>query len=166
MCNASCFLLQCSSSPQDASATVPHGEIQDRLHHLFTLHALQWAKSLWNQASFVINSLDKFIKHLRKVLDNPASKCFSQQTALLSSSRQAVCYRLQIFCSFACMLLARLITAYRQGLKPSHQLHLATYNDIMGLEKFIQLSIHVSHRLKSCSPLQGPWSWNKISTPT
>lgn len=37
-----------------------------------------------------------------------------------------------------------LLTTYCQGLKPKLQLHLSAYDDVIGLEKFIQLSIRVT----------------------
>ncbi len=45
-----------------------------------------------------------------------------------------------------------LITVYRQGLDPKLRLHLAAYDDTLGLERFIQLSIRCSNRMQSCSP--------------
>lgn len=39
------------------------------------------------------------------------------------------------------------MATYRQGLEPSLQLHLAAFDDTMGLECFIQLSIRVTNRL-------------------
>ncbi len=44
-----------------------------------------------------------------------------------------------------------LLTAFRQGLNSRLRLHLATYDDTYGLEKFIQLAIRCSNRLQSCS---------------
>lgn len=38
-----------------------------------------------------------------------------------------------------------LLTTYCQGLKPKLRLHLSAYDDVIGLEKFIQLSIRVTH---------------------
>ncbi|KAK3561622.1 hypothetical protein QTP86_010757 [Hemibagrus guttatus] len=43
-----------------------------------------------------------------------------------------------------------LITTYRQGLDPRIQLHLAAYEDSIGLEKFIQLSIRVATCMQLC----------------
>ncbi|KAK3570544.1 hypothetical protein QTP86_022080 [Hemibagrus guttatus] len=43
-----------------------------------------------------------------------------------------------------------LITTYRQGLDPHVWLHLATYKDSIGLEKFIQLSIRFATRMQLC----------------
>ncbi|KAK3542798.1 hypothetical protein QTP70_002998 [Hemibagrus guttatus] len=43
-----------------------------------------------------------------------------------------------------------LITTYRQGLNPRIQLHLAAYEDSIGLEKFIQLSIRVASHMQLC----------------
>ncbi len=43
-----------------------------------------------------------------------------------------------------------LLTIYRQGLKPKLRLHLATYDDAIGVEQFIQLSIRCANRMQSC----------------
>ncbi len=43
-----------------------------------------------------------------------------------------------------------LLTTYRLGLEPQLCLQLAAYDDICGLEKFIQLSVHCSDRMQSC----------------
>ncbi len=43
-----------------------------------------------------------------------------------------------------------LLTTYRQGLEPRLRLHLAAYDDTIGLERFIQLSIRVANGMHSC----------------
>ncbi|KAK3524341.1 hypothetical protein QTP70_028052 [Hemibagrus guttatus] len=43
-----------------------------------------------------------------------------------------------------------LLAAYHQGLNPQVRLHLAAYEDAIGLERLIQLSIHVAARMQSC----------------
>ncbi|KAK3560466.1 hypothetical protein QTP86_009626 [Hemibagrus guttatus] len=43
-----------------------------------------------------------------------------------------------------------LLAAYRQGLNPQVRLHLAAYEDVIGLERLIQLSIRVAARMQSC----------------
>lgn len=43
-----------------------------------------------------------------------------------------------------------LLTTYRQGLKPKLRLHLDAYDDAMGLEKFVQLSIRVARCVQGC----------------
>ncbi|ROK23455.1 hypothetical protein DPX16_16499 [Anabarilius grahami] len=43
-----------------------------------------------------------------------------------------------------------LLTTYRQGLEPNLWLHLVAHDDGIGLEKFIQLSIRVAHRVQGC----------------
>ncbi|KAK3545144.1 hypothetical protein QTP70_001463 [Hemibagrus guttatus] len=42
-----------------------------------------------------------------------------------------------------------LLAAYRQGLNPQVRLHLAAYEEAIGLERLIQLSIHVAARMQS-----------------
>ncbi len=64
-----------------------------------------------------------------------------------------------------------LITVYRQGLDPKLRLHLAAYDDTLGLERFIQLSIRCSNRMQSCSPdfpaaiVTPPYRRPEISSP-
>ncbi|KAK3559058.1 hypothetical protein QTP86_001105 [Hemibagrus guttatus] len=54
-----------------------------------------------------------------------------------------------------------LLTAYHQGLDPQVRLHLAAYEDAIGLERLIQLSIRVATRMHSCvSEHQGQSSLN------
>ncbi|KAK3557169.1 hypothetical protein QTP70_024703 [Hemibagrus guttatus] len=43
-----------------------------------------------------------------------------------------------------------LLAAYRQGLDPQVRLHLAAYEDAIGLERLIQLSIRVATHMQSC----------------
>ncbi|KAK3537159.1 hypothetical protein QTP70_002654 [Hemibagrus guttatus] len=43
-----------------------------------------------------------------------------------------------------------LLAAYRQGLNPQVRLHIAAYEDAMGLERLIQLSIRVAACMQSC----------------
>ncbi|KAK3506565.1 hypothetical protein QTP70_009903 [Hemibagrus guttatus] len=43
-----------------------------------------------------------------------------------------------------------LLAAYRQGLDPQVRLHLTAYEDAIGLERLIQLSIRVATRMQSC----------------
>ncbi len=43
-----------------------------------------------------------------------------------------------------------LLTTYHQGLEARLRLHLSAYDDTMGLERFIQLSIRVASHMHSC----------------
>ncbi len=58
-----------------------------------------------------------------------------------------------------------LITTYRQGLNPALRLHLAIYDDVMGVEKFIQQSIRVSRRVQNCYPDRHQSSYAFLSRP-
>lgn len=40
---------------------------------LLSGHALQWAKTIWDQAGTVTNTLDAFITHFKEVFDQKAS---------------------------------------------------------------------------------------------
>ncbi|ROL52393.1 Retrotransposon-derived protein PEG10 [Anabarilius grahami] len=83
--------------------------------------ALKWADSIWSQHGAITQSYSSFTSHFREVFGKPIS----------DSS-------------------AALITTYRQGLEPRVRLHLAAYEDNIGLEKFIQLSIRCATRMQAC----------------
>lgn len=43
-----------------------------------------------------------------------------------------------------------MITTYRQGLNPCLRLQHVSYDDTIGIERFIQLSIRMAHHMQSC----------------
>lgn len=47
-----------------------------------------------------------------------------------------------------------ILTTYCQRLKPKLRLHLSAYDYAIGLEKFIQLSIRVTHLVQGCMEQQ------------
>ncbi|ROI62448.1 Retrotransposon-derived protein PEG10 [Anabarilius grahami] len=83
--------------------------------------ALKWADSIWSQHGAITQSYSSFTSHFREVFGKP----------ITDSS-------------------AALITSYRQGLEPRVRLHLAAYEDNIGLEKFIQLFICCATRMQAC----------------
>lgn len=93
--------------------------------------ALQLAERIWHQDSPVTR------EYLENLWEIPVlvSNCIicNKEIALLSGSNEHL-----------------LLTTYRQGLKPKLRLHLDAYDDAMGLEKFIQLSIIVACRVQGC----------------
>ncbi|KAK3510954.1 hypothetical protein QTP70_027807, partial [Hemibagrus guttatus] len=131
-CNG--FLLQCLL----ALEMQPHLYPDDRAKVAFIISrldrkALRWAEPIWNQNNPIVTSLPSFIEHFKEVFGTPAwDSSFRTLAAASGWNEQA------------------LITAYRQGLDPRIRLHLAAYEDSIGLEKFIQLSIRFATRMQLC----------------
>ncbi|ROL52385.1 Retrotransposon-derived protein PEG10 [Anabarilius grahami] len=118
------FLLQCSLVLE----MQPHLYPDDRCKVAFIIsqlngRALQWAETIWSQDGPVTQSLTSFITHFKEFRTLSAASGWNEQS---------------------------LITTYRQGLDPRVWLHLTAYEDTIGLERFIQLSIRVATRMQSC----------------
>ncbi|ROL51268.1 NLR family CARD domain-containing protein 3 [Anabarilius grahami] len=116
--------------------------------------ALRWAETLWSQKNAITQSLSSFIAHFKEVFGKPAwdSSIGEQLYNLKQGSMTVNEYALQ----FRTLAAASgwneqaLLTTYRQGLDPRVRLHLAAYEDSIGLERFIQLSICFTTRMQSC----------------
>ncbi len=116
--------------------------------------ALQWAETIWAQAGTVTQYLNSFVTHLREVFGTPAgdSSAGEQLYHLQQGNMSIHDYALK----FRTLAAASgwdespLLTTYRQGLETRLRLHLAAYDDTIGLERFIQLSIRVANRMHSC----------------
>ncbi|KAK3513640.1 hypothetical protein QTP70_028827 [Hemibagrus guttatus] len=135
-CNG--FLLQCLLTLEMQSHLYP----DDRAKIAFIISrldgkALCWAEPLWSQNNPMMSSLSAFTKHFREVFRKP--EWDSSLGERLCRLKQASGWNEQA-----------LITTYRQGLDPRVRLHLAAYEDSMGLEKFIQLSIRFATRMQLC----------------
>ncbi|KAK3528035.1 hypothetical protein QTP86_015842, partial [Hemibagrus guttatus] len=140
-CNG--FLLQCSLFLD----MQPHLYPAERSKVAFIITQLRgqallwaeslWAESLWSQNSPVTQSYSGFVEHFKEFRTLAAKSDWNEQA---------------------------LLTAYRQGLDPQVRLHLAAYEDAIGLERLIQLSIRVATRMQSCvDEPQGrssPNTWN------
>ncbi|KAK3543168.1 hypothetical protein QTP70_012273 [Hemibagrus guttatus] len=121
-CNG--FLLQCSLALEMQPQLYP----DDKAKVAFIISrlegkALRWAEPLWTQHHPAVTSLSSFLEHFREFRTLASASGWNEQA---------------------------LITTYRQGLNPSIRLHLAAYEDSIGLEKFIQLSIRVATRMQLC----------------
>ncbi|MGL5841048.1 MAG: retropepsin-like aspartic protease, partial [Aeromonas hydrophila] len=116
--------------------------------------ALRWAEPLWTQHHPAVTSLSSFLEHFREVFGTPAGD--SSIGERLCRLRQGALTVSDFALQFRTLAAASgwneqaLITTYRQGLNPSIRLHLAAYEDSIGLEKFIQLSIRVATRMQLC----------------
>ncbi|KAK3545249.1 hypothetical protein QTP70_002372 [Hemibagrus guttatus] len=152
-CNG--FLLQCSL----ALEMQPHSYPDDRAKVAFIVShlggkALRWAKPLWTQNHPIMSSLPRFIEHFKEVFGQPEwdSSLGERLCRLKQGSMSVSEYALQ----FRTLAAASgwneqaLITTYRQGLNPRVRLHLAAYEDSIGLERFIQLSIRFATRMQLC----------------
>ncbi|KAK3572866.1 hypothetical protein QTP86_009049, partial [Hemibagrus guttatus] len=152
-CNG--FLLQCSLVLE----MQPHLYPDDRAKVAFIIShldgkALCWAEPLWTQNHPAVSSLSSFLEHFREVFGMPAgdSSIGERLCTLRQGSMTVSDYALQ----FRTLAAASgwneqaLITTYRQGLDPCIRLHLAAYEDSIGLEKFIQFSIRFATRMQVC----------------
>ncbi|KAK3551982.1 hypothetical protein QTP70_031637 [Hemibagrus guttatus] len=152
-CNG--FLLQCSLVLE----MQPHLYPDNRAKVAFIISrldgkALHWAEPLWTQNHPTVTSLSSFLEHFREVFGTPAgdSSIGERLCTLRQGSMMVSDYALQ----FRTLAAASgwneqaLITTYRQGLDPRIRLHLAAYEDSIGLEKFIQLSIRFATHMQLC----------------
>ncbi|KAK3531089.1 hypothetical protein QTP70_010364 [Hemibagrus guttatus] len=152
-CNG--FLLQCSLALEMQPQLYP----DDRAKVAFIISrlegkALRWAEPLWTQHHPAVTSLSSFLEHFREVFGTPAGD--SSIGERLCQLRQGSLTVSDFALQFRTLAAASgwneqvLITTYRQGLNPRIRLHLAAYEDSIGLEKFIQLSIRVATRMQLC----------------
>ncbi|KAK3567320.1 hypothetical protein QTP86_019098 [Hemibagrus guttatus] len=152
-CNG--FLLQCSLVLE----MQPHLYPTERSKVAFIItqlsgKALLWAESLWSQNHPAAQSYSGFIEHFKEVFGKPSwDSSIGEELCKLKQDKMTVSeYALQ-FRTLAAKSgwnEQALLAAYRQGLDPQVRLHLAVYKDAMGLERLIQLSIHVATRMQSC----------------
>ncbi|XP_044044042.1 uncharacterized protein LOC122872197 [Siniperca chuatsi] len=152
-CNG--FILQCSLVLEMQSSLYP----TERSKVAFVIsqlqgRALQWAESIWSQDGSVTQSLMSFLEHFREVFGRPAgdSSAGEKLYQLKQGQRSIQDYALE----FRTLAAASgwneqsLITTFHQGLEPRVRLHLAAYEDTIGLERFIQLAIWVATRMQTC----------------
>ncbi|KAK3561109.1 hypothetical protein QTP86_028317, partial [Hemibagrus guttatus] len=152
-CNG--FILQCSLVLE----MQPHLYPTERSKVVFVIsqlcgRALLWAESLWSQNSPVTQSYAGFVDHFREVFGKPSwDSSVGEELCRLQQGKLTVPeYTLQFWTLAAKSGWNKqaLLTAYRQGLNPQVRLHLAAYEDAIGLERLIQLSIRVAARMQSC----------------
>ncbi|KAK3545820.1 hypothetical protein QTP70_015261, partial [Hemibagrus guttatus] len=152
-CNG--FILQCSLVLE----MQPHLYPTERSKVAFIIsqlcgQALLWAESLWSQNSPVTQSYDGFVDHFKEVFGKPSwDSSVGEELCRLQQGKLTVPeYALQ-FRTLAAKSgwnEQALLAAYCQGLNPQVRLHLAAYEDTIGLEWLIQLSICVAARMQSC----------------
>ncbi|XP_067230540.1 rhomboid-related protein 3 isoform X1 [Chanodichthys erythropterus] len=149
------FLLQCEMVLE----MQPHLYPTDTAKIAFIISqlqgkALQWADSLWTQNGSVVKSYTAFVTHFREVFGKPlADSSTGEKLYNLKQGNKTVNdYALQFrtLAATSGWNEQALITTFRQGLEPNVRLHLAAYEDSIGLERFIQLAIRVGSRMQSC----------------
>ncbi|KAK3508516.1 hypothetical protein QTP70_031804, partial [Hemibagrus guttatus] len=152
-CNG--FLLQCSL----ALEMQPHSYPDDRAKVAFIVShlggkALRWAEPLWIQNHPIMSSLPRFIEHFKEVFGQPErDSSLGERLCRLKQGSMSVSEYALPFRTLAAASgwnEQALITTYRQGLDPRVRLHLAAYEDSIGLERFIQLSIRFATRMQLC----------------
>ncbi|KAK3535066.1 hypothetical protein QTP70_003030 [Hemibagrus guttatus] len=152
-CNG--FLLQCSL----ALEMQPHLYANDRAKVAFIIShldgkALRWAEPIWTQNNPIVTSLPNFVEHFKEVFGKPAwdsligERLCRLKQGVMSISDYALQFR--TLAAASGWKEQALITTYHQGLDPRIRLHLAAYEDSIGLEKFIQLSIRFTTRMQLC----------------
>ncbi len=116
--------------------------------------ALQWAETIWAQAGTVTQSLSSFVNHLREVFGTPdGDSSAGEQLYHLQQGNTLIhdyALRFQTLAAASGWDESPLLTTYRQGPEPRLRLHLAAFDDTIGLERFIQLSIRVASLMRSC----------------
>ncbi|KAK3544517.1 hypothetical protein QTP86_014096 [Hemibagrus guttatus] len=130
-CNG--FLLQCSL----ALEMQPHLYPDDRAKVAFIISpldgkALRWAEPLWTQNNSIVSSLSSFTEHFKEVFGKP-----EWDSLLIPNPRRG-------------QWLERTGPDHHVSSYPRMRLHLAAYEDSIGLEKFIQLSIRFATRMQLC----------------
>ncbi len=152
-CNG--FLLQCSLTFE----MQPHLFPTERAKIAFIISllqgkALQWAETIWGQAGTVTHSLSGFTNHLRDVFGvSVGDSTAGEQLYHLQQGNMPIheyALRFRTLAAASGWDESPLLTTYRQGLEARLRLHLAAFDDTMGLERFMQLSIRVASRMHSC----------------
>ncbi|ROL50357.1 Retrotransposon-derived protein PEG10 [Anabarilius grahami] len=175
-CNG--FLLQCSLTLEMQPHLFPteYSKVAFLISQL-SGKALQWDDSIWSQNNPMIQTYSGFVNHFKKVFGKPSwdsaigEKLYNLKQGKMSVNKYALQFR--TLANRSGWNEQALLTTYRQGLDPRVRLHLAAYEDTIGLERFIQLSIRFATRMQSClEEHQGPSQLNtflcrpdSISTP-
>ena len=112
--------------------------------------ALKWAETVWRQDGPAMASYDAFIHHFREVFDLPDGDT-SVQVRLLRLCQGTMSFheytqRFRMLATESGWNKPALITVFRQGIEPALRLHLAGYDNTVGLEQFILLAIRVANR--------------------
>ncbi len=149
------FLLQCSLYFE----MQPQQFVSDRAKIAFIMsllsgRALQWAESIWNSRSPAVRSLNTFVDHFREVFGSSTSaisvhdELFRLRQAGMSIHDYTV--RFRTLAAASGWNETALLAAYRCGLDPLICQQMAIYDDMVGLESFLQKALHISQHLTAC----------------
>ncbi|KAK3520635.1 hypothetical protein QTP70_029419 [Hemibagrus guttatus] len=152
-CNG--FLLQCSVVLE----MQPHMFPTERSKVAFVItqlsgKALLWAESIWSQNHPAVQSYSSFDDHFKEVFRKPSwdssigEELYNLKQGKMSVNEYALQFR--TLAAKSGWNEQSLLTSYRQGLDPQVWLHLAAYEDSIGLERFIQLSVCFATHMQSC----------------
>jgi len=151
-CNG--FILKCSLVLEMQSQLYP----DDCSKVVFIIsqlngRALQWAETIWSQHGPVTQSLTNFLTHFKEVFGRPAGDSSGEQLYQWKHGSMSVndyALKFRTLAAASGWNEQALLTTYHQGLDPRVRLHLAAFEDSIGLERFIQLSIRFATRMQSC----------------
>ncbi|KAF7707178.1 hypothetical protein HF521_018396, partial [Silurus meridionalis] len=121
---------------------------------LLTGRALAWARALWSAASPALTTYAAFTRHFTEVFSTaPGDTSTADQLLNIHQGRDSVLgysLRFRTLAASAGWNEKALLAVYRKGLNQELRLAMATYDDSLGLEAFIQRSIRVSQHLAAC----------------
>ncbi|KAI5100865.1 nephrocystin-4-like, partial [Silurus meridionalis] len=121
---------------------------------LLTRRALAWARALWSAASPALTSYAAFTSHFTEVFSTaPGDTSTADQLLNLHQGTDSVSsysLRFRTLAASAGWDEKALLAVYRRGLNQELRLAMATYDDSLWLEAFIQRSIRVSQHLAAC----------------
>ncbi|KAK3545111.1 hypothetical protein QTP70_000789 [Hemibagrus guttatus] len=153
--NCNGFLLQCSLVLEMQLHMYPTE--RSKVPFIITQlrnKALLWAESLWSQNHPAAQSYSGFINHFKEVFVKPSwDSSIGEELCNLKQGKLSINeYALQ-FRTLAAKSgwnEQALLASYRQGLEPQVRLHLTAYEDTIGLQRLIKLSIRVATHMQSC----------------
>uniref|UniRef100_A0A9J8DBS4 Retrotransposon gag domain-containing protein n=1 Tax=Cyprinus carpio carpio TaxID=630221 RepID=A0A9J8DBS4_CYPCA len=142
------FLLQCSLyfEMQVHAFPTEHTKIA-YLISLLSGPALQWAQSIWEANGPLTHFKDVF--GLNTSALSIHDQLYRLRQGKWTVSEYALHFRtLAANCGWN---ETALITCFRQGLNPTIRHQVAVYDDVIGLENFIQRTIRISQRQTACA---------------
>ncbi|KAI5625724.1 nephrocystin-4-like [Silurus asotus] len=140
------FLLQVSLYIEMHSHSFPNKRAKvEFLISLLTGRALAWARALWSAASPALTTYATFTSHFTEVFSTAPDQLLNIHQGRDSVSGYSL--RFRTLAASAGWNEKALLAVYRRGLNQELRLAMATYDDSLGLEAFIQRSIRVSQHL-------------------
>lgn len=107
------------------------------------------------QGGTATKSLDYFTNHLLEVFGHSTNvSLVSEQLYHLKQGKMSIqdySLKFRTLAAASSWNERSLLTTYHQGLNPQLRLHLTSYGDSIGLERFIQAAIQMSNRVQQCN---------------